>query len=55
MAKPVTGDEEKAAAHRKKQGVAFAEAHMVCDHPFAALCDDDEHADSEPREMISGR
>jgi len=54
MAKPFTWDEEKAAAHRTKQGVAFEEAHTVFDHPFAAIVDDEEHADSEPRESIIG-
>ncbi len=54
MAKPCTGDEEKAAAHRKKHGVAFEEAQTVFDNPFAAICDDEEHSDSEPREIIIG-
>ncbi len=54
MAKPVTGDEEKAAAHRKKQGVAFEEAQTVFGNPFAAICDDEEHSDIERREMIIG-
>lgn len=37
MAKPFTWDEEKAAANRKKHGVAFEEAQTVFDNPFAAI------------------
>jgi uncharacterized DUF497 family protein len=54
MAKPFTWDEEKAAAHRKKHGVAFEEAQTVFAHPFAAIVDDEAHSDIEPREIIIG-
>src|ERR671933_1047744 len=54
MAKPFLWDEEKAAANRKKHGVAFEEAQTVFDNPFAAIFDDEEHSDIEPREIIIG-
>src|SRR5919197_1147425 len=54
MAKLFTLDEEKAAANRKKHGVAFEEAQTVVDTPFAAIVDDEEHSDIEPREIIIG-
>lgn len=54
MANPFTWDEEKAAANRKQHGVAFEEAQTVFDNPFAAIFDDEEHSDIEPREIIIG-
>ena len=54
MAKLFTWDEEKAAANCKKHGVAFEEAQTAFDNPFAAIFDDEEHSDIEPREIIIG-
>jgi len=54
MAKPFTWDEKKSAANRKKHGVTFEEAQTVFDHPVAAIFDDEEHSDIEPREIIIG-
>jgi len=33
---------------------SFEEAQTVFDHPFTAICDDEEHSDIEPREIIIG-
>lgn len=54
MAKPFTWNAEKAAANRKKHGVAFEEAQTVFDNPFAVIFNDIAHSDTESREIIIG-
>jgi uncharacterized DUF497 family protein len=47
-------DGAKAASNRAKHGVSFEEALTVFDDPLAAIFDDEEHSDREPREIIIG-
>jgi uncharacterized DUF497 family protein len=47
-------DGAKAASNRSKHGVGFEEALTVFDDPLAAIFDDEEHSDREPREIIIG-
>lgn len=47
-------DGAKAASNQVKHGVGFEEALTVFDDPLAAIFDDEEHSDREPREIIIG-
>ena len=47
-------DPKKAAANRRKHGVAFEEAILVFGDPLARIFDDPDHSGSEPRELIVG-
>ena len=42
-------DPKKAAANRRKHGVAFEEAILVFSDPLARIFDDPDHSGSEPR------
>ena len=45
---------DKAASNEKKHGVTFEEAMTVFADPMAAIFDDEEHSEDEPREIIVG-
>lgn len=47
-------DKKKAESNLKKHGVSFDEATTVFRDPLAAIFDDEEHSDSERREIIIG-
>ena len=47
-------DPRKAASNIKKHRVSFEEASTVFDDPLAVIFDDEDHSDSEPREIIIG-
>jgi len=47
-------DDQKAAANEAKHGVSFVEAATVLADRLAAIFDDPDHSDEEPREIIVG-
>jgi uncharacterized DUF497 family protein len=47
-------DEAKAASNLTKHGVIFEEALTVFDDPLALIFDDEEHSETEQREIIIG-
>ena len=47
-------DPKKAAANLKKHGVSFDEATSVFSDPLAYIFDDEDHSQSEHREIIIG-
>jgi uncharacterized DUF497 family protein len=47
-------DGAKAASNLGKHGISFEEALTAFDDPLAAIFDDEEHSDREPREIIVG-
>ena len=50
-----TWNAAKAAANRRKHGIAFEEALTVFGDPLARIHDDPEHSEGELREIIIGR
>jgi uncharacterized DUF497 family protein len=50
-----TWNAAKAAANRRKHGIAFEEALTVFGDPLARIHDDPEHSEGERREIIIGR
>jgi uncharacterized DUF497 family protein len=50
-----TWNAAKAAANRRKHGMAFEEALTVFGDPLARIHDDPEHSEGERREIIIGR
>jgi hypothetical protein len=47
-------DRQKAEANEAKHGVSFEEAVMVFADPLARIFEDEEHSESEQREIIIG-
>ena len=47
-------DETKALSNQQKHGVSFEEAATVFANPLAAIFDDPDHSQDEPREIIVG-
>jgi uncharacterized DUF497 family protein len=54
MNPPFEWDEAKARANEQKHGVSFEEAATVFANPLAAIFDDPDHSQDEPREIIVG-
>jgi len=54
MALEFEWDPKKAAANRTIHGIAFEEALTVFRDPLARIFDDEEHSQSEAREVIIG-
>jgi hypothetical protein len=55
MALEFEWDAEKAAANRRKHGVAFEEAATVFGDPLARIFTDEAHSSGELRAIIIGR
>ena len=47
-------DEDKARTNEQKHGISFDEASTVFGDPVAAIFEDPDHSDEEPREIIVG-